>query len=59
MELFEKKSINYLNTQIKAELARYLFQDNGYYAVKLKEDNVVNKALTTLNSPIYDQLLNR
>lgn len=59
MELFEKKSINYLNTQIKAELARYLFQDNGYYSVKLKEDNVVNKALTALNSPIYDQLLNR
>lgn len=59
MELFEKKSITYLNTQIKAELARYLFQDNGYYSVKLKEDNVVNKALTTLNSPIYNELLNR
>lgn len=59
MQLFEKKSINYLNTQIKAELARYLFQDNGYYAVKVKEDNVVNKALTTLNSPLYDKLLNR
>ena len=59
VQLFEKNSINYLNTQIKAELARYLYQDNGYYSVKLKEDNVVNKALTTLNSPIYDQLLNR
>ncbi len=59
VQLFEKNSINYLNTQIKAELARYLYQDNGYYTVKLKEDNVVNKALTTLNSPIYDKLLNR
>lgn len=59
LQLFEKKSINYLSTQIKAELARYLYQDNGYYTVKLKEDNVVNKALTTLNSPIYDKLLNR
>ncbi len=58
-QLFEKKSINYLSTQIKAELARYLYQDNGCYAVKLKEDNVVNKALSTLNSPIYDKLLNR
>lgn len=48
---------HYLLTQIKAELGRYLFKDNGYYSVKLKEDNVVNKALTVLNSNRYFEIL--
>lgn len=47
----------YLHTQVKAELAKYLFKDNGYYSVKLKDDNVVNKALTVLNSDRYGEIL--
>ncbi|MBX2905736.1 MAG: S41 family peptidase [Taibaiella sp.] len=48
---------HYLHTQVKAELAKYLFKDNGYYSVKLKDDNVVNKALAVLNSERYGQIL--
>jgi len=47
----------YLHTQVKAELAKYLFKDNGYYSVKLKDDNVVNKALAVLNSDRYGEIL--
>ena len=47
----------YLHTQVKAELAKYLFKDNGYYSVKLKDDNVVNKALAVLNSDRYHEIL--
>ncbi len=45
--------------QIKAQLARFLFRDNGYYSVKLKDDNVVNKALAVLNSPQYTKIIGR
>jgi carboxyl-terminal processing protease len=48
---------HYVELQIKAQLARYLFHDNGYYAVKLKEDNVVNKALDVLNSGKYSKII--
>jgi carboxyl-terminal processing protease len=48
----------YFETQVKAQLARYLFRDNGYYSIKLKDDNVVNKALAVLNSPQYNKILN-
>ncbi len=47
----------YFGTQIKAQLARYLFRDNGYYSVKLKDDNVVNKALVVLNGPEYAHII--
>jgi hypothetical protein len=47
----------YVELQIKAQLARYLFHDNGYYSVKLKEDEVVNKALSILNSDKYSQII--
>jgi carboxyl-terminal processing protease len=49
----------YFSNQIKAELARYLFRENGYYSVKLKDDNVVNKALSVLNSTQYGKILNQ
>lgn len=47
----------YFGLQIKAQIARYLFRDNGYYSIKLKEDNMVNKAIAVLNSPQYSKIL--
>jgi carboxyl-terminal processing protease len=49
----------YFGTQIKAQLARYLFRDNGFYSVRAKDDNVVNRALAVLNGPEYDKILGR
>lgn len=52
-------SQQYFEMQIKAQLARYLFRDNGYYSVKLKDDNVVNKALEVLNTNQYNKILGK
>jgi carboxyl-terminal processing protease len=49
----------YLDVQIKARLARFLFRDNGYYSISLKNDDVVNRALMVLNSGSYLKLIGR
>ena len=49
----------YFQMQIKAQLARFLFRDNGYYSIKLKDDNVVNKALEVMNSEQYVKILGK
>jgi carboxyl-terminal processing protease len=48
---------NYLKQQIKAQMARFLFQENGYYTISLKYDETVNKALEIMNSPQYSKLI--
>lgn len=48
---------NYFKLQIKAQLARYLFQDDGYYSVRLKDDNMVSRAISVMNSQQYATLL--
>lgn len=47
----------YVELQVKAQLARYLFRDNGYYSVRLDDDNVVTKALQILSGSQYDTCL--
>jgi len=49
---------NYFRVQVKAQLARFLFRDNGYYAISLKDDEAVNKALAVLGSAAYLKLIN-
>ncbi len=44
-----KKSSGYLLTQIKALIGRNLFDNNAYYLVLLKEDNVYRAAIKDLN----------
>ena len=48
---------NYFKLQVQAQLARFLFRDNGYYAVSLKQDEVVNKALTVMNTDQYSKIV--
>jgi carboxyl-terminal processing protease len=56
-ELAKESNYQYLALQVKAQIARFLFRDNGYYSIKLKEDHTVNKALQALNSPQYLQVV--
>ena len=56
-ELSKPANNQYLMLQIKAQVARYLFRDNGYYNIKLKDDRTVSKALQALNSPQYLQIV--
>jgi carboxyl-terminal processing protease len=52
-----RNSYEYFRLQVKAQLARFLFHDNGYYSVRLKDDAVVNKALDALNGTNYSRIV--
>jgi carboxyl-terminal processing protease len=56
-ELSKPLNDQYLRLQIKAQMARFLFHDNGYYAITTKKDDVVNKALAVLNSDNYSKII--
>lgn len=56
-ELARITNKNLLHTHIKAQIARYLYRDNGYYTITLKEDQTVKKALQIVNSPVYSKLI--
>jgi carboxyl-terminal processing protease len=56
-ELSKPSNDDYFRLQIKAQLARFLFHDNGYYTISLKSDEVVNKALAILNSGQYSDII--
>ncbi len=45
--------------QMKAQLARMLFRDNGYYSISYKDDNVVAKALEILRDSSYSAIISR
>ena len=40
----------YFRLQVRAQLARLLFHDNGYYYITTQKDNVVQRALQTLDN---------
>ncbi|XZF16638.1 S41 family peptidase [Chitinophagaceae bacterium MMS25-I14] len=48
---------DYFRLQAKAQLARILFRNNGYYMILSKEDNVVQKALEMLAGKQFLQLI--
>ncbi len=56
-ELSKPFSNDYFRTQIKAQLARFLFHDNGYYSISLKKDDAVNKALASFTTPRYSAIV--
>ncbi|HXS37955.1 MAG TPA: S41 family peptidase [Flavipsychrobacter sp.] len=49
----------YFRLHIKAQMARYLFKDNGYYAVMAQDDNAIQKAMQIIHSDNYLQLVRR
>jgi carboxyl-terminal processing protease len=49
----------YLETQILARLARILYRSNGYYAVAVRQDNSVNRAMKLLQSKEYSSFVIR
>lgn len=52
-------SAQYFRQHLKAQLARILFQNNGYYSVQTRSDNVVQRALETFYNRKYSGLINR
>lgn len=57
-ELAKPANAFYFTQQIKAQIARYLFRDNGYYSISLKDDAAVTRALGIMNSAEYLRLIN-
>ncbi len=55
----EPESNEHLERQVKAQLARFIYRDNGFYAITAKDDNVVQDALRTLHSDAYLKLILR
>ncbi len=52
-------NLQYFRNEMKAQLARFIFHDNGYYAVSVQDDNVTQKALQVLYSNNYLKLIGR
>ncbi len=52
-------NLQFFRSQMKAQLARFVFHDNGYYAISLKTDNVAQKALHELYDRNYLKLIGR
>ncbi len=49
----------YFRLQMKAQLARILYHDNGYYAVLAPADNMIEKGLEVLYSKKYSEIIGR
>ena len=47
----------FFKVQLKAQIARLLFHENGYYSVMLKEDNVIKKTMDVINSDTYSKII--
>lgn len=52
-------NLAYFKLQAKAQLARILFRNNGYYSITMKDDNVIQKALEILRGNKYSDIIKR
>lgn len=60
LKVFAKtQNLKFFSLQMKAQLARILFHNNGYYAITLRDDNMVSKALQVVNSKDYLAIIKR
>jgi carboxyl-terminal processing protease len=50
---------DYLVLQIRSQIARTIFRNNGYYSVSALGDDVIQRALQVINSPQYQELIGR
>ncbi len=58
MVLKENTGYLFFKNQLKAQLARIMFGNNGLYAVSASRDDMVTRALNVLNSDAYLKILN-
>lgn len=54
-----KENMAFFGLQMKAQLARMLFRDNGFYSIYYKDDNVVKEAIRVINSDKYSTIIGR
>ena len=51
------RSKQIIKNRIKAEIARHLFEDNGYYKIYLKDDLDVENAIQSFEDTVYNRIL--
>jgi carboxyl-terminal processing protease len=51
--------LRYFQLHVKAQIARILFGNKGYYAISLQQDNAVQKALQLIYSERYSEIIGR
>jgi carboxyl-terminal processing protease len=51
------RSRQIIKNRIKAEIARHLFEDNGYYKIYLKDDLDVENAIQSFDDSVYNRIL--
>ena len=56
-ELSRPADADFFDLQVKAQMARILFHDNGYYSIIVKEDNAVGKALEVMGGNEYSKIV--
>lgn len=59
MMLKKESHKSFFALQMKAQLARMLFRDNGYYTIAYKDDNMVEKAMSLLKGKNYSAIVSR
>lgn len=47
----------YFKLLVKAQLARFLFHDNGYYAISNKDDEMIKRTLQIMHSNMYLKII--
>jgi carboxyl-terminal processing protease len=57
--LKDSANSNFFKTQMKAQLARILFHNNGYYAISATKDDMVMKAMLVLKTSKYSDIIER
>lgn len=55
----DTNNYNYFRLQMKAQLARVLYRNNGYYSINTTDDNMVKKAKELLYSKTYSKIISR
>lgn len=57
--LKDSAHLNYFRQQVKAQLARVLFRNNGYFTITTQGDHAVRRALQVFNSKDYSEIIRR
>ena len=57
--LKDPASRSYFELQLKAQLARYLYRNNGYYTVYSQRDRILQTALKALKNDTYSSTISR
>jgi len=57
--LSQASYMHYFKVQLKAQMARIIFRDKGYYSISSQTDSMVQKALELIHNGSYSKIIGR